>query len=256
MLRQISVCFCVIGAIMISLITPSIAEDKSDEGQYTYNYAAATGKCQVYDPFESFNRKVFIVNGVLDTIILRPIAKGYGRFTNYYTKQRVEDFTYNIEEPLSTVNYALQGNKDGLFKSFWRFVINTTLGVGGMFDIAAKFGVTSEQQSLGNTLAHYGVGPGPYIILPVFGGYSMRNVTETLGANRFMNPLKIYLHESFRHPVTATRLVHDRDKIMPFTDYVTANSVDPYVTIRDAILQQTESKMDYPEGFRCPSVGQ
>lgn len=250
MLRRFLSCFCIIIMLSSTFIKSAFAEDD----EFSYNYAASTGRCQVYDPFESFNRKMFFVNGVLDSFILRPIARGYGRFTNDYTKARVGSFVYNVEEPLSTVNYALQGKKDGMFKSFWRFVINSTLGVGGMFDVAAKFGVTAEQQSLGNTLAHYGVGPGPYIVLPVFGSYSMRNVTETLGANRYMSPLKLYLHSDFRYPVTATRLVHDRDRIMPFTDYVTANSVDPYVAIRDAVIQQTEAKMDYPDGFRCPVV--
>lgn len=251
MLKRIFAYFC--GIVLILSVASSVVFAKNKD-KYAYNYADATGKCQVYDPFERFNRKIFFVNGVLDTIIFRPVAKVYGGVTNDYTKERVGSFADNIEEPLSTLNYTLQGKKDGMFKSFWRFVINSTLGVAGMFDVAAKFGVTAEQQSLSNTLGYYGVGPGPYIVLPIFGGHSMRNVTETLGANRFMNPLKISLHSSFRNYVMAVKAIHHRDKIMPFTDYVTANSLDPYVSIRDAILQQGESKMDYPSTFRCPAV--
>lgn len=252
MLKRLFVYFCTF--IIVTSYSSALVSAAENDESYSYNYAAATGKCPVYDPFESFNRKIFYFNGVLDTFILRPIAKGYGRFTNDYTKSRVDSFIYNIEEPLSTVNYALQGKKDGMFKSFWRFAINSTIGIGGLFDVASKFGVTAEQQSLGNTLGHYGVGPGPYILLPVFGGRSMRNVTEVLGANTYMNPLKSNLHDSFSTPLSLTKVVHDRDKVMPFTDYVTANSTDPYIAIRDAILQQSESKMDYPKGFRCPSV--
>lgn len=257
MLPELPRLLCLVLVLSMTVLSASnislaLNGDEEDD-EFSYNYAALTGKCQVYDPFESFNRKIYFVNGVLDTFILRPIAKGYGRFTNDYTKERVGSFVYNIEEPLSTVNYALQGKKDGVFKSFWRFIINSTLGIGGMFDVASKFGVTAEQQRFSNTLAQYGVGPGPYIVLPVFGGSGMREVTDTLVANNFMNPLKYQLHDSFKTGVTTAKAIHSRNLIMPFTDYVTKNSPDSYIAIRDAILQQRESKMDYPSGFHCPS---
>lgn len=240
----------IIIAVILLITFPSRIIYAEDE--YTYNYAALTGKCEVYDPLESFNRKIFFFNGMLDTILLRPIAKGYGGLTNDYTKERVGSFVYNIEEPLSTVNYMLQNKPEGMYKSFWRFVINSTIGIGGLFDVASKFDVNAEQQAFSNTLGHYGVGPGPYIILPIFGGSGMRELTDGLATNRFLNPLKYKTHKSFMSAVKVTRIVHSRNSIMPFTDYTAENSSDPYITIRNAILQQRESKMDYPEGFRCP----
>ncbi|NBX19364.1 MAG: hypothetical protein EBR08_01380 [Bacteroidia bacterium] len=75
------------------------------------------GKCSVYDPYEKLNRKIFAFNSVVDTFLLRPVAKIYGRFTNDYTKNRVGSFVDNISEPLSTVNYTLQGNPEGILKS-------------------------------------------------------------------------------------------------------------------------------------------
>ena len=230
-----------------------IVASNNDKEQYSsYNYHGLNNHCRVYDPYESLNRKIFIFNGVLDSFILRPIAKGYGRFTNDYTKNRVESFVGNVSEPLSTVNYALQGNSDGVFKSFWRFAINTTFGLAGMFDIASKFDLTPPQQTFGNTLAYYGVGPGPYIVLPIYGGINARDVSDPLISNGLLNPLDYALHKDFKLVVTGTKIVHTRSKLMPFTDYVSKNSSDPYIAVREAIFSQREAKIIYPAGYKCP----
>lgn len=220
---------------------------------YSYDYNKAE-RCSVYDPYESLNRKIFIFNAALDGVILRPIAKGYGMITNDYVKNRVESFVDNISEPLSTVNYALQGNLENGFRSFWRFVINSSFGVAGLFDVASKAGLRVEEQTFGNTLGRYGVGPGPYMVLPIFGGMSARDVSDPLISSSLLNPLKYYLHSDFKYGVTAAKIIYSRSKIMPFTDYISKNSSDPYIAIRNAILAQRESKMNYPVNFRCPNI--
>ena len=239
--------------ITICLLSNNSLASKQDE-KYDYNYASLSNRCQIYDPYESFNRKVFTFNAILDTFILRPIAKGYGRFTNDYTKNRVDSFLSNIREPLSTVNYGIQGNTNGAGKTFWRFVINSTFGIGGLFDVASKFDLKAEPQTFGNTLANYGVGQGPYIILPFYGGTSARDLMDPLVLNNYLNPARYPMHSSFKNVLLVTGLIHNRDKIMPFTDYVSKNSPDAYIAIRDATLSERESKMVYPEGFKCPKV--
>ena len=224
------------------------------DDDYSYNYAAINNMCPVYDPYESINRKVFVFNSVLDMIILQPIAKSYGKLTNDYTKQRVGSFINNISEPLSTINYGIQGNANGAFKTFWRFVINSTLGVAGLFDVASKFDLKAEPQTFGSTLANYGVGQGPYVVVPFIGGMGARDLMDPLVLNNALNPIKYPMHEDFKLILTGVGVVHVRDQIMPFTDYISKNSTDPYIAIRDAILQQRESKMVYPKGFRCPKV--
>ena len=242
--------------IVIScLLSINFAQGKDkDDDDYGYNYAALSGKCGVYDPYEAYNRKVFMFNSVLDTFTLRPIAKMYGKFTNDYTKNRVGSFLDNIQEPLSTVNYGLQGKGEGAQKTFWRFMINSTLGVGGLFDVASKFDVKAEPQTFGNTLSHYGVGSGPYIILPFFPGAGARDFMDPLILNNYMNPLNYYLHSSFKNGVLAGGMIHGRHVKMPFTDYVSNNSPDPYIAIRDAILSEKEGRMDYPQNWVCPKV--
>ena len=245
--------FCLqIAIIMTFGFTEAMAANNNNEDKYTYNYNELNGNCSIYDPYELLNRKIFVFNSVLDTFILRPLAKGYGRFTNDYTKNRVETFVGNVSEPLSTVNYALQGNSDGVFKSFWRFTINSTFGLAGMFDIASKVGLNPPQQTLGNTLAHYGVGPGPYIVLPIYGGISARDASDPLISNSLLNPVNYALHRDFKLVVAGTKILHMRSKLMPFTDYVSKNSSDPYIAVREAIFSQRESSVVYPAGYKCP----
>ena len=240
--------------ITICLLSNNSLASKKEEEKYDYNYASLSNRCQIYDPYESFNRKVFTFNAILDTFILRPITKGYGRFTNDYTKNRVDSFLSNIREPLSTVNYGIQGNANGAGKTFWRFAINSTFGIGGLFDVASKFDLKAEPQTFGNTLANYGVGQGPYIILPFYGGMGARDLMDPLVLNNYLNPAKYPMHSSFKNVLRVTGLIHNRDKIMPFTDYVSKNSPDAYIAIRDATLSERESKMVYPEEFKCPKV--
>lgn len=239
--------------VVICLLSNNSLASKQDE-KYDYNYAELSNRCQIYDPYESFNRKIFIFNSILDTFILRPVAKGYGRFTNDYTKDRVDSFLSNIREPLSTVNYGIQGNAHGAGKTFWRFAINSTFGLGGFFDIASKFDLKAESQTFGNTLANYGVRQGPYIILPFYGGMGARDVMDPLVLNSYLNPAKYPMHNSFKNVLLVTSLIHNRDKIMPFTDYVSKSSPDAYIAIRDATLSERESRMVYPGGFKCPKV--
>jgi phospholipid-binding lipoprotein MlaA len=256
-----------INVLMLFLIicglsnSKAIAAVQSKNEDYSYNYAELNNRCQVYDPYEPLNRKIFFVNGVLDTFILRPVTKWYGKVTNIYTKERVKSFVNNISEPLSMVNYGLQGKPDGAFKAFWRFAINSTLGVAGIFDVAEKIGLTAPKQTFSNTLGHYGVGSGPYIVLPVFGGMGVRDLMDNLLLDNLLNPIKTdfvpskyTLSSKVKNLVTGARIIYKRNKIMPFTDHVAQNSPDPYITMRDAVIQEKEAKMNYPKGFKCPRV--
>ncbi|NRB10004.1 MAG: VacJ family lipoprotein [Rickettsiaceae bacterium] len=226
----------------------------SKDIQYNYNYKLINDRCRIYDPYESFNRKIFFVNGVIDTFIFRPVAITYDKVTNGYTKSRVKSFISNIGTPVTTLNYMIQGDSEGTFKSFWRFMINSTVGIGGLFDVASKVGLKVKSQNLGSTLAHYGVGPGPYVVLPIFGSSTMRDAPGRIGIDSLTNIVKYPLHSDFKLAVLGIGDIDHRAQILPFTDYVTKNSTDPYITVRDAFFQNRESKILYPENFRCPTV--
>lgn len=158
--------------VVISLCQFSALADLEyiDDDIYNYNSGSSNGCKEIYDPYEKFNRKIFILNTRLDKFVLRPIAVCYKKITNDYVKGRVSSFTSNIGTPLTAVNYGLQLNYDKTLRSVWRFIINTTFGVGGLFDVANKMGLPPSRQTFGNTLAHYGAAPGPYLVLPIIGG--------------------------------------------------------------------------------------
>lgn len=228
------------------------------EDSYKYNYSmkdAMNDECSdIDDPLEKINRKVFIFNSVLDHFILKPITKGYIKVLNDYTRDKVSNFVDNVNVPLTTVNNVLQGDGDNALLSFWQFTINTTLGLGGFFDVASNFDLKTSSQTFGSTLARYGVGPGPYLVLPFYGSSNVRDMFDPLMFNNKLNPVKHALHRDFATAVTITTLVQKRSEAMPFTDYVTKNSSDPYVTIRSAAHQYREKNLRYPASYRCTRI--
>lgn len=244
--------------ILISLVAlatslnMAYAEDFMDEEEYSYSYAEISNKCPVHDPYERLNRKIFRFNMALDKALFTPLARFYGAVTNDYFKARANSFFRNFKEPLSTVNYTIQGKPNGILSSFWRFMINTTVGIGGIFDVASKFGLKAESQTLSQTLAYYGVGPGPYIVLPILGGYGAREAADILAFDFILNPLTYVVDTKFQIIESSGRLIHYRERALPFTDHVNKTSVDPYITIRDAIHSERENRMDYPDDFVCP----
>ncbi|WP_410520985.1 VacJ family lipoprotein [Candidatus Tisiphia endosymbiont of Beris chalybata] len=227
------------------------ASNEADE-DFRYTYTYGKGCHQVYDPYETLNRKIFAFNSVLDYLLLRPVTIGYKNLTNAYTKARVSSFIDNISTPVTIVNYGLQGNYAQTMKSVWRFLINTTFGIGGLFDVASKMGLTVAPQSFGSTLANYGVGPGPYLVLPFLGGTNARDVTDSVFTNTYFNPIMHMVHRDFRVTVFGAQTIDTRLALLPFTDYVAQNSTDPYIAIKSATHQNRESVLFYPKQFVCP----
>ncbi len=210
------------------------------------------GVCSdIDDPFEKLNRRIFMFNAILDHFLLRPVAKGYNNMFSEATRARVGNFLDNTQMPLTIVNNTLQLEGHKTLLSFWQFVVNSTLGVGGIEDVAKKRGLHVVPQTLGSTLASYGVGPGPYIILPFFPGTSARDMLDTPIANSVMNPLNYKISRGAKRAVTGTRLVHERAVILPITDHIEKTSPDPYVTIRSYNFQHREAEVHYPKNYRC-----
>lgn len=118
---------------------------------------------------EEYNRAMFSFNNKLDKYIIRPVAKGYRAVTNEFVRQRVTNFFNNIEEPVSAVNHALQGEFENSGNNLGRFVLNTTLGGVGLFDVASKVGLEQKKTGFDETLADWCVPDGPFIVLPVMG---------------------------------------------------------------------------------------
>lgn len=221
------------------------------EVEYNYSYSEFSNKCAIYDPYQDTNRKIFKFNRALDKGIFTPLGKAYGIITNDYVRGRFNNFFLNIHEPITSINYAAQKDSRNFLTSFWRFTLNSTVGILGIFDIATKFGLHAEPQTFSSTLAHYGVSAGPYIMLPVFGGYSARDIIDVISFEFLLNPF-VYTGTKVRVTESVVRASHYRHRAFSFTDHVYANSLDPYIAIRDAALNSRESKIRYPEGYVCP----
>lgn len=132
------------------------------------------------DPFEGMNRKVMAFNDEADRLILKPLAKGYINITSEPVRRSVSNFYDNFAYPITILNQFLQGKVRLGFRDLGRFVVNTTLGLLGFFDVATKFGLEQHDEDFGQTLGVWGVGSGPYLVLPILGPSSVRDGTGLL----------------------------------------------------------------------------
>ena len=128
----------------------------------------------INDPFEDINRITFEFNEALDNTIAKPVAETYAKFP-LPVKKGVTNFFDNLEEIDTTVNQVLQGKFKYAINDLSRFIINTTIGIGGLFDVATKIGLERHEEDFGQTLAQWGVPSGPYIMLPALGPSSLRD---------------------------------------------------------------------------------
>lgn len=126
---------------------------------------------------ETYNRAMFSFNDKVEKIIIKPVAKGYKAVTNKYVRQRISNFFNNLEEPVSAVNHLLQGNFHDTAQNISRFVINTTIGGLGLYDVASKAGLQPKTTGFDETMATWCVPDGPYIVLPVLGPSTPRAAT-------------------------------------------------------------------------------
>lgn len=127
------------------------------------------------DPIQGFNRKIYSFNSGVDRAILKPVAKGYDKVVPTPAKKGVANFFSNLREPLNAFNNLLQGKYDRALGSTYRFVVNSTVGIAGLFDVAKKHDVDLAREDFGQTLAAWGVKPGPYLMLPFLGPSNLRD---------------------------------------------------------------------------------
>ena len=187
---------------------------------------------EVNDPFENLNRKTFEFNENMDEKILKPIAETYSELPPKI-KLGFSNFFNNLEEVDTFVNQLLQGKPKESINDFTRFIINTTIGLGGFIDVASKVGLERHEEDFGQTLAVWGVGQGPYIMLPILGPSTLR---DTLS-----RPVSSFLSVTFHMTETDVNLalkgmdaIETREKLL---DVEALLSGDKYVFVKDAYIQ-------------------
>ena len=198
------------------------------------------------DPLETYNRGMFAVNEGLDTVLIRPLAKGYHYVTPDGLRWRLANASDNLYEPVSMINAFLQGDFTQGMTNFWRFVINSTIGLGGMHDVAATAGLKPRREDFGQTLAVWGVGSGPYIVLPVFGPSNLRD-TAGIGADWFLDPVNYALRQDGTDwtliGVRAGQGVIQRDRLLDPIDDIYSSSLDPYASFKSIYEQRRAAEI-------------
>lgn len=194
------------------------------------------------DPYENVNRKIFTFNNALYENIVFPIAKGYRAITTPTIRERVSSVTDNVDEPISTVNYLLQLKPKESAISLSRFVINTTLGLGGMFDVATGWGLGQRPTSTNETLASWCVADGPYLLVPFIGPNNPRHLAGT-SLDFVADPIYwvTYNDANYRAKIsysyTTVKYVNKAEGFMDIYNDLKENSVDFYATMRSAYMQ-------------------
>lgn len=191
------------------------------------------------DPYERFNRSMYRFNDSLDRGVAKPVARAYTKITPAPVRTGVSNFFRNINSVTVMVNNLLQLKPKAFFTETARLVVNTTIGIGGLFDPASQMGLPAGDEDFGQTLGRWGVKSGPYLVLPVLGPSSARDSVGLVG-DQFTDP-KYYLVKDFwvNAGLTVGSLVSTRASLLG-TDDVLASSFDPYVFMRNAFLQRRE----------------
>jgi len=195
------------------------------------------------DPLHGFNRAMWGVNRGLDKAIARPVTKVYQAVTPKPVRSGIANFFSNLTEPWSFINALLQGKPDRAGRALERFVVNSTVGIGGLMDVAGKHGKKQQPEDLGQTLAVWGVNGGPYLMLPLIGPTTFRDGTGSI-VEMFADPINICKREcgipkSARLGLTVASLISARSELMDSgADKLLDNSADSYATAHSAYLQR------------------
>jgi phospholipid-binding lipoprotein MlaA len=190
------------------------------------------------DPLEVINRPIYKFNDVTDRYILRPVAKGYQFITPNVVETGVSNFFDNITYPITIVNGFLQGKFKQGFADTGRFVVNTTIGLLGLFDPATPIGLERHEEDFGQTFAKWGIPAGPYIVVPLLGPRTVRSGIGTF-ADTQVNPLILYSNTSVRDKLLILWAIESRAALIG-PDKLVFEAFDPYLFVRDAYLQNRE----------------
>ncbi len=198
---------------------------------------------EIFDPIEPINRAIFSFNNIADKIILEPTAKGYRKLPSPI-QSGISNFLSNLRAPLVIFNQLLQGQGANAAESTGRFLVNTTVGLFGIMDVADKMGLEEKEEDYGQTLATWGVGDGMYVVLPIFGPSNLRDATG-LFFTYATDPLNAYAvreGEGWIVPLrTATNAVDQRSKIIDEVNALRNNSVDYYAAVRSSYYQNRKA---------------
>ena len=204
---------------VVSLSTPSFAQPQ-----------------QVNDPIEPINRGIFALNELIDTILVKPLVVTYNTVVPKPVRTGISNVFSNLDDVFIGANHALQGRGKDAGTSLGRVLVNSTIGLGGLIDVASMNGLQKGEGDFGQTLGVWGVGPGPYIVLPILGP---SNARDTLGrAARIASDPRTYMRKVWSYSLTGLEYLQMRADNAENSNLIDSSSLDKYSFSRSLYMQR------------------
>ncbi|WP_231968351.1 VacJ family lipoprotein [Polynucleobacter necessarius] len=196
------------------------------------------------DPWESFNRSVFEFNEGLDACLLKPVVAGYRFVLPEFVREGIYNFFSNYNDIYTALFNLLQGKPGYAFNDFMRVVVNTTMGLGGLIDLATPGGLEKHKEDWGQTLGVWGVPAGPYVVLPFFGPSNVRDTFGTVADLESDYLFRLLPNVALRNSITGLRVVNARNTYYEAGDLLDGAAIDKYSFMRDAYIQRREYQVN------------
>ena len=195
------------------------------------------------DPLEGLNRGIYKFNDVADKAVFKPVAGAYKAVAPTPIQTGVSNFFANLRTLMTTINQVFQFKFNKAAESAGRFVVNSTVGIVGLFDVASKTGIPQYKEDFGQTLGYWGLGDGPYLMLPFFGPSSIRDTGGLLVDSSFFDPIAYVDNVPVRNSLYGSLFISTRAGYLPGSDLLDEAALDPYTFMRDAYLQRRANQV-------------
>jgi len=199
--------------------------------------SACASTTRQVDPFESFNRKVYTFNDTIDRAAVKPIAQAYVKAVPNPIRAGVSNILSNLNDISVALNNILQGKLKNAFSDLGRFTINTTVGLFGIFDVASTTGLDKNDEDFGQTLGYWGIGDGPYIVLPFFGPSNLRDSVSRV-VDIKTSAINLMLEPKDRNILFSFNIIHRRSQLLNASNILSIAAIDEYEFVRDAYFQK------------------
>ena len=234
----------VFAAVLSLSLLAGCASDR--DGQLAQSDAAFSDLEEDIDPIEGLNRFTFAINELLDTVVFQPLAATYRVLLPQFVRDSIRSFLRNLNTPVTLANDLLQGSWDRAETTLTRFAINTTVGVGGLWDAADEFGYPYHSEDFGQTLGVWGIGPYPYVVLPILGPSTARDGIG-IAVDSYFDPLSYVLSQEVQLARRGIEGIDFRSRNIETIEELKRDAVDFYARIRSVYLQRRVDEINNGE---------
>jgi len=207
------------------------------------NGCASLGTGDPRDPIENVNRSIFSFNEFMDEHLFDPIGRTYKKIVPGFLDRGITNFFSNIDDITVIANDILQFKLDQTVSDLARFVFNSTIGIGGFFDVSSHIGLPKHHEDLGQTLAVWGFGPGPYLVAPLLGPTTVRDATGFAVQNTLLSPVGYINNDGYRAGIMSTAFIDVKADLLSAMELIGEAALDRYEFTKNAYLERRESQV-------------